>query len=135
MFDKLKQSWRDFEEDTPGERFQKYYKRRHQFRQSAWRKALLIAGGLLVIAVGVFMLVAPGPGLLVVFLGAVLVAQQSLLAARTLDWLELRLRALTAWFLRIWHCAPRVIRVSLVLLAIVLTGAVASGTYLVLFAK
>lgn len=89
----------------------------------------------MVIAAGVFMLVAPGPGLLVVFLGAVLVAQQSLLAARTLDWLELRLRALTAWFLRIWRCAPRVIRVSLVLLAIVLTGAVASGTYLVLFAK
>jgi hypothetical protein len=44
MFDKLKQSWRDFEEDTPGERFQKYYKRRHQYHQSAWRKALFIAG-------------------------------------------------------------------------------------------
>ena len=135
MFEKLKQSWRDFEEDTPGKRFQDYYKRRHQSRQSAWRKALFIAGGLLIVAAGVFMLIAPGPGLLVVFLGAVLIAQQSLLAARTLDWLELRLRALAAQSLRMWRCAPRVVKALLVVLAIALTGALAFGTYLLLFAN
>jgi uncharacterized protein (TIGR02611 family) len=135
MFDKLKQSWRDFEEDTPGKRFQDYYKRRHQSRQSAWRKALFIASGLLIIAAGVFMLVAPGPGLLVVFLGAMLIAQQSLLAARALDWLELRLRELTVWSLRRWRCAPWMIKALLVVLAIALSGALALGTYLLLFTK
>jgi hypothetical protein len=71
----------------------------------------------------------------VVFLGAMLIAQQSLLAARTLDWLELRLRELTVWSLRRWRCAPWMVKALLVVLAIALTGALALGTYLLLFTK
>lgn len=135
MFEKLKQSWRAFEEDTAGQRFRDYYERRHQSHQSAWRKALFIGGGLLIMAAGVFMMVAPGPGLLAIFVGAALIAQQSLLAARTLDWLELRLRELTAWSLTLWRRLPRMVKILLVVLVVVLVGALAFSAYVLLFGK
>lgn len=135
MLEKLKQSWRDFQDDTPGERFQDYYKRRQRSHQSIWWKALFIGSGLLIMAIGLFFMVAPGPGVIVIFLGAALIAQQSLLAARALDWLEVQSRKLAAWSLGAWRRAPMGIKIVLVLSAIVLAGALAVGAYVLLFAK
>jgi hypothetical protein len=53
---------------------------------------LTILGGTALIAVGLVMLVAPGPGILVVAIGGALLAEESLLAARALDWLEVKIR-------------------------------------------
>ena len=55
-------------------------------------RALSIIGGAILIAAGLFMLVAPGPGILVLIVGCALVAEESMLMARFLDWSEVRIR-------------------------------------------
>jgi hypothetical protein len=101
MFRRIRRSWQRFKNDRPGERFQEQFRRR-RFSRSTLQKALFIGGGALLMGAGFFFLFVPGPGLLVMLIGAILIAQQSLLAARALDWLEVRLRALLARGLRLW---------------------------------
>jgi uncharacterized protein (TIGR02611 family) len=135
MLEKLKQGWHDFERDAPGQRFQQRYERRRRRGQSIWRKAVIIGAGILIMAAGLFFLVAPGPGLLVVFIGGSLIAQESLFAARALDWLEVRLRQLARWGLAFWRRAPLAVKIVVVVLALILGGASTFATYLLLFAK
>ncbi len=58
-------------------------------------------------AAGLFFLPAPGPGFLILFAGAALLAEESLTAARALDWTEVRLRRLAKWGRRAWRAARR----------------------------
>ena len=53
---------------------------------------MAIFGGLAIFLAGAAMLVAPGPGILVLGLGAALVAEESLWMAKLLDRAELRIR-------------------------------------------
>lgn len=86
-------------------------------------------------AAGLFFLVAPGPGLLVVFIGAGLIAQESFFAARALDWTEIRIRKLATWALGVWHRSSMAVKILSVLIAVALAGASASAAYMLLFAK
>jgi UPF0716 family protein affecting phage T7 exclusion len=92
MLKDLKQSWRRFKAALPGRRFQQQFRHRQRFRSGAVRKALLIAGGILLAAAGVFLLFVPGPGIIILLIGAVVIAQQSSLAARAFDRIEISLR-------------------------------------------
>lgn len=104
MFDEFKQRWHHFSETPPGQRFTKHFHQRQQQRPSSLHnKILAFGGGILLIGVGLIMLIAPGPGILVVLIGAALIAQESLTAARILDWLDLRLQPLIAWLARKWR--------------------------------
>ena len=102
MWEKFKQTWRRLKAAKPGQRFQQEFRRRHSAGRSPIQKALLIVGGLLLMAAGFLLLFIPGPGLVFLFAGGFLIAQQSLVAARVLDWSEIRLRKLLAWSLRAW---------------------------------
>jgi hypothetical protein len=99
MWKKFKQTWQRIKAGKAGQRFQQEFRRRQGAGRSPIRKALLIGGGLLFMAAGFVLLFIPGPGLVFLFVGAFLIAQQSLLAARALDWSELRLKKLLAWSL------------------------------------
>jgi hypothetical protein len=69
-----------------------------QLRPHAMRTVLAIGFGLLLLALGLVMLVLPGPGLLVGFAGAALIAGESKVAARLLDRVDLYVaRALARW--------------------------------------
>lgn len=103
MWKKLKQTWRRLKAANPGLRFQQEFRRRHSAGRSPIQKALLIVGGLLLMAAGFLLLFIPGPGLVFLIAGGLLIAQQSLVAARVLDWSEIRLRKLFAWSLRAWR--------------------------------
>ena len=95
MIDGLKTRWRELRQGEPGRRFRARYERRHAgVRHAGGRKWSVILAGLLIALAGIVLLPLPGPGLLVIALGALLVAEQSLTAARILDSLELRARAL-----------------------------------------
>ena len=65
--------------------------KRAEGRRGALR-GLTILGGAALIAAGLFMLVAPGPGILVLVAGCALVAEESQYMARFLDWAEVRIR-------------------------------------------
>jgi hypothetical protein len=92
MLKDLKQSWRRFKAGLPGRRFQQQFRQRRRFRSGAARKSLFMAIGILLAAAGIFLLFVPGPGIIILLIGAVLIAQQSSLAARAFDRIEIRLR-------------------------------------------
>ncbi len=85
MFEALQRHWRAFRDEPVGKRFQRRYRRRAE-RPSGWlRKIGVLAAAAGLIIAGLAMLVLPGPGLLALLLAAVLIAEESLLAARLLD--------------------------------------------------
>ncbi len=131
----MRDSVRQLREGEPGERFQEHYRRRQKGGSSPLRRWLYLGGGTIVILAGIFFLPAPGPGFLIIFLGGGLVAQESMVAARVLDRLELRLRAVGAWALRTWRGASMAVRVLIVVVTLAVVGAAGYGAYWVLFAR
>jgi uncharacterized membrane protein HdeD (DUF308 family) len=91
----LKTRWRELRQGEPGRRFRARYERRHSRRRHAGGRkwSVMVAGAVIVLA-GIVLLPLPGPGMLVIALGALLVAEESLTVAKMLDALELRGRAL-----------------------------------------
>jgi Flp pilus assembly protein TadB len=92
MLEELKQNWQRFKAGLPGRRFQQQFRYRQQLRSGPVRRALFIVGGILVAAAGVFFLFAPGPGIVIFLVGAVVIARQSFFAARAFDRVEMQLR-------------------------------------------
>jgi hypothetical protein len=90
----LRTALKQFKDGKPGERFQKSYFERCRAGHNRLHKALVFGGGVLILAGGVIMLPAPGPGTIVVVLGAAIMAGESRITARALDRLELKLRGL-----------------------------------------
>ncbi|MBL8250385.1 MAG: hypothetical protein JNK31_01815 [Candidatus Competibacter sp.] len=100
----LKQRWQRFAAVPPGQRFKEHFKRRQQSQPSTFHKRILIMGtGIVVMGLGLVMLIAPGPGILVLLAGGMLVAQESLTAARFMDWADIRLRRLAVRGRRAWR--------------------------------
>jgi 4-amino-4-deoxy-L-arabinose transferase-like glycosyltransferase len=97
MFDSLKRRVRRFMTAPSGTRFRAYHERLAQ-RPNLMRTLLVVGCGLILLALGLIMIVLPGPGLLIGAIGAVLIAGESLWAARLLDRVDLCLtRAYARW--------------------------------------
>ncbi len=92
MFDWLRTHFRAFLAARSGTRFRRQHRRR-QARPHLARTILAVIGGVLLLLVGIVMLVTPGPGLVVMAIGAALVAGESLLIARVLDRVDFRASA------------------------------------------
>jgi uncharacterized protein (TIGR02611 family) len=129
MLESLRKNWQRFKRSTPGLRFQQRYHQKQQSGRSAVRRVLVIAAGVLVFAAGLFFLPAPGPGMIILLIGASLIAEESLLAARALDWAELRLRRAYARGLRLWTRTSPLLRLLLLICATVILAALAFGAY------
>ena len=97
MVSTLKQQWVVLARSAPGKRFQDRYQRRSEQRGNTFVRVLYLAIGIALFALGLVLLIAPGPGFLVIFVGGALIAEESLLFAKGLDRAELRLRALLGW--------------------------------------
>jgi hypothetical protein len=94
MLAKLKRSWRELAHGRPGHRFRDYQQARRGGRP-AWRRIVSIVAGVLLVLVGIVALPAPGPGTLVIVLGAALLAREFPRVASFMDGLERFLRR--AW--------------------------------------
>lgn len=94
MFKNFKRNFAEFRGKPPGKRFLAYYQHRHDPNSSQTKRMLVLAGAGLLILLGLIMMPAPGPGLLVVAAGAALMAGESAAVARALDRGELAIRAL-----------------------------------------
>ena len=120
MFDGFKRSWRLLKRSQPGLRFQEQYEAQQRSRRPAWARPVWIAAGTAIMAIGVVALPAPGPGILVIALGAAMFARESRTAARVLDWIELRLHAAWTWARRLWERARWPARAIIVLFGMAL---------------
>jgi hypothetical protein len=81
----LRDQWKQFIALPSGRRFQSRNRLHRERPTGLLRKVLMIGFGCVLILAGVVMLVLPGPGLLVLIIGAALIAEESLIAARALD--------------------------------------------------
>ena len=87
----------DFVRSPPGRRFQELHERRAPC--SALKRWGRLVGGVLLCLAGLVMLVAPGPGILILLIGGGLMAQESVAVARFLDSAEVGIRRrLKRWF-------------------------------------
>ncbi|HUP95255.1 MAG TPA: PGPGW domain-containing protein [Burkholderiales bacterium] len=115
-FGRLKRQWRDLAAARPGNRFQQRYARRQQARRSRFSGPLTITAGVLIALCGLVLLPAPGPGMIVVLIGASLIAEESRAAARALDWSEVHARRAIRSASRTWEKASISVK-ALILLA------------------
>ena len=132
MVEQMRQSWREFTESKPGERFKERYRHRRQNEQGhiVWRIFLITLGA--VIALGSLILAPlPGPGWATVFVGLMILAGEVLPAARFLDWLEVRLRNFVPFVRRVWR-ASVLGKVAVILVSALCVAAVVEVVYLLL---
>ncbi len=138
--EKLHEDWQRFKESDPGCRFQDRY-HRHQAAgrdasgrgRSSMRRIVNAGIGFAVAGAGIVMLVAPGPGIAALVIGLGLVAGESLLVARMLDWSEVQLRRLGRWSLRLWRRMSVPLRVGTGLVVLVAAASAAYGLYVLVF--
>ena len=103
MLKEARENWQQFMESEPGSRFEERYRRRQESgrRHVVLRVFIVVLG--VIIAVGSLVLAPlPGPGWGTVFIGLMILAGEVLVAARFLDWAEVRIRKLTHRFSEIW---------------------------------
>jgi uncharacterized membrane protein YbaN (DUF454 family) len=120
----LKNRWQELAHEPPGHRFQNRYRKKKQEGSSRLRMLWLIAGFVLM-AAGLVLLVIPGPGSVLLIIGAAFLAEESQVAARILDRLELKLRKLGELALNRWRRTGMVAR-SLVIASTLATTAMAA---------
>jgi hypothetical protein len=87
----MRDEWRRFKHDPPGERFEKH--RQRMERHPRWHQMVRATAGGLLVAIGVVLLFLPGPGLLGIIFGFALLAGMSRGIARMMDRVEPRTRA------------------------------------------
>jgi uncharacterized protein (TIGR02611 family) len=130
---RTRENWRDFKEATPGRRFQDRYRRRRNQGHSLISKVLSLVAGVVLFVIGFILLPAPGPGFLVIFLGAGMIGEESKLAARALDRAELRLYSVGRRGLRFWRSASLAVKALLVVFAAGAAASIAFVGWSVLF--
>lgn len=130
---RIRKSWKDIREGKPGRRFRDHYETMHRGGPHPVRRVLVLVLGVAVTAAGVFLLPAPGPGTLVLVFGVGLIGQESVHAARLLDWLELRLRKLYKWARAVWKRLPLPAKVAVVVVKLAIAIGFAYLGYRVFF--
>ncbi len=93
MFETLKRHAREFIERRSGTRFQARFRNRSPER-NRWHVIFTIALAVALIPIGFALLFLPGPGMAFLIFAALLIAGESLLAARALDRADLALTRL-----------------------------------------
>lgn len=127
--------WSEFKHHPPGRRFQDRYERHKEARATRpwWHFLPIWGGGLVLLAIGMFLSVFPGPGIPFLLLGGGLLASESRPLARLLDWIEVKVRQVIAWAMRCWCWLPIAARVIVVLVAAALGAGAAYVGYRVFF--
>jgi hypothetical protein len=132
---RLKKSWKELKQGRPGKRFQERAEKSRRSRSNrSWVARILEPTiGVVLLVGGVILCVMPGPGLPLLILGATLVAERSLTAARALDWCELKARKIIAWGKDWWRHASLIARVAMVVLAAGILAGAGYGAYYIGF--
>ena len=130
---RVKEHWHEFTRSRPGRRFQDRYKRRRSEGHSLVAKAFSLTAGVALFLLGLVLLPAPGPGFLVVFIGAGMIAEESFVAAKALDWTEVRLRRIAARLTKRWIATSLMSKMLIVLTGLAILAALGFAAWVVLF--
>lgn len=103
MLKRLKTSWADLKSGEPGSRFEEQYDENRKEQKSPIGRALRIIVGAILIPAGMFFLAVPGPGLLIIGLGAVMIAREFRFAAMVLDRFEVWARRVYKRLNKLWR--------------------------------
>jgi hypothetical protein len=124
----FRDQWRELRRSRPGHRFQDRYARARQedMECGPGQRIALIAIAFVALLVGAFFAVFPGPAIPFFFIGGGLLASESRVIARFMDWAEVKVRDIIAWARRKWRRLPTVGRVLVLLLG---AGGSAMATY------
>jgi uncharacterized protein (TIGR02611 family) len=135
MIERAKENWRRFKQSKPGRRFQDHHHRCQQgYGSRSYLRGLFgIAWGLLVVVGGVIAVPAPGPGWLIILLGLGVIAGESLSFARSMDWIEVRLRRLARLGAGVWAISPVPVKVLIALTILASATALGYGMYRLIF--
>ncbi|MBL8114887.1 MAG: hypothetical protein JNK60_18540 [Acidobacteria bacterium] len=134
MLERIRRDWKEFKDDTPGKRFvNRFEKTERTPGARGWRIGIMTVG-LLVMAAGIVLMPLPGPGILIVALGAGMLSQGSKRMARGLDWLEVKARKLAVKTKRAWNAAPMPIKGAVALVAAIAVTGFGYLTYRMAFA-
>ena len=117
---RLKRNWRSVRQGKPGHRFVDHYERsaRTRGRGGTLARVLGLSLAILALAIGVVLSVIPGPAIPFFLVAGALLASEFRFAARFMDGLELRLRAIFAWGLEHWKRLPGFARIVLAILSL-----------------
>jgi hypothetical protein len=118
VLETLHKRWQALAREPPGQRFQNRFRQRDQNSRG---RVLRLGAAVVLLALGVFLLVVPGPGMVFIAVGAALLAEESEVAARVIDRAELSLRELAATLAKLWKRGG-LSRLSLLAIAAVLLG-------------
>jgi hypothetical protein len=91
VIEALKKNWTELSKEPPGRRFQNRH-RRQEHRGSSTSRTLKLALAIVLLAAGAVLLLIPGPGSLLILIGAALLAEESLIVAKFMDRTEVRIR-------------------------------------------
>lgn len=133
MIEKTKESWREFKKGKPGHRFHDHYLRRREKEEGHIVKRMLLIALGVIIAIGSLVLSPlPGPGWGTAFIGLMILGGELLPVARSLDWVEVRLRKLGRFVGKVWRSSV-VGKAVVVVVAVAIVAATFYITYWLFF--
>lgn len=135
MSERMRESWQQFKESRPGNRFQDRYHHRRQSSGGRFdpRRLLYIVGGAVIAIASLFTAPLPGPGLGTFAIGLGMIAGEFLPGARFLDWSEVKLRELALTARDVWQELCVTGKFLVLLIALACAAALLYGTYYLLF--
>jgi hypothetical protein len=121
----FRQGLRELRRGRPGHRFRVRYEhaQREKPRFRTARRVVLIVGAALCFAIGLVLVVMPGPAFVFFILAGGLLATESKTVARLMDDSEVLVRKILAWAKHTWSSLPVPARVILVCVAVCCTAA------------
>jgi hypothetical protein len=118
MLAKFKRRAQEKLRGRPGARFQEHYRRTRRDRAAhSGRRLVNLILALISLVIAILLVIFPGPAIPFFTLAGVLLAAESLVIARWMDQLEVKLRALWKWGKRRWDRLPHAVRVTMKLAA------------------
>ena len=123
--------WRELRRGKPGRRFQARYENARRAKQGSgtMQRVLLIAVAVVLLVIGGFLAVFPGPAIPFFLLAGGLLATESRLIARFMDWCEVQLRRFLTWGKRHWRRLPKAARIGLLVMGAACSTTVAYMSY------
>ena len=133
MHHESQNTWQTIKKHPPGKRFELLFRHRRQSRPGLIKKIIFIGGGIFFLISGIVFLPTPIPGIILLFIGCSLIAQESLIAARILDLLEIRVRNMVSNSTSVWYRSSLGLKIILSLFALSLIGVIGFRAVTILF--